>query len=74
MKKKMPIGFGATAISCIVEMGRDEAREYLKTQKMTMRVMQEDGKSLFGTADIKSNRVNVAVANNKVTAILSIGK
>jgi hypothetical protein len=39
----------------------------------TMRVMEEDGEALVGTCDLRSNRINVAVANGNVIRLQGIG-
>jgi len=38
-----------------------------------IRVMKENGEKYFGSADFDLKRINVAIFDNKITQILSIG-
>jgi hypothetical protein len=51
----------------------EEAAIVLEKLGLTMRVMQRDGQHLVGTCDLRSNRISVAVTDNKVTSILGCG-
>ncbi len=51
----------------------EDAQEFAKTKSLTIRVVQKDGKHLIITSDYRSNRVNVAIFNNKIANIVSVG-
>lgn len=55
----------------IIGLTIEEARESLKDH--TVRIVKEDGKSLFVKFDARANRVNVAVVDDKITEIVNIG-
>ena len=59
-------------IDDIVGMTTLDAKAYLQDIGHTMRVMILDGQSLIGTADFRSNRVNVAVEADVVVKVLDV--
>lgn len=60
-------------INDIVGKKLEDAQEFAKTKSLTIRVVQKDGKHLIITSDYRSNRVNVAIFNNKIANIVSVG-
>lgn len=56
-----------------VGMTEQEASGYLTGIGYKMRVMWRDGKSLLGTCDFRTNRVNVAIRNGEVLRVMSLG-
>lgn len=48
----------------------EEARSLTSMQ---IRVMNRDGKSLMGTADFRTDRINVSIKENKIVTIRGIG-
>ena len=60
-------------IERIIGMNIEEAKSFLKDHGFSLRVMQRDGKHLVGTCDIRTNRLNVSVKDDKITGLLRIG-
>lgn len=61
------------ASSALVGLGEDEALKVAAEQGWDVRVAERDGVALELTADYSPQRVNVAVADGVVTAVVSIG-
>ncbi len=57
----------------ILNKSSEEAEIILNEFDMSLRVMEEDGESLFGTCDYDESRVNVAVTNNIVVEVFNVG-
>ena len=63
----------AKAWSQLVGHSVEEARQMAKEQGFSFRVKTQDGEARIVTADLRTDRVNVAVEANIVTAIESVG-
>lgn len=61
------------AARLVVGVTEDEAAKLLAEPGWEMRVVERDGESLAVTMDLRMNRVNVAVVDGVVTAVVSIG-
>ncbi len=46
-----------------------EAKEKLKDSGSRIRVTSEDGQQYFGTCDYDLNRINVAIAEGKISSV-----
>ena len=57
----------------IIGLHLDEARMISYETGFSIRVMKMDGEHLIGTCDYRTDRINVAVDRNEVTAILNVG-
>lgn len=53
----------------LIGLTKEEAKEKLKEQNITLRVSKEDGKLRYGTADHNMSRLNVEVKEGKITKI-----
>jgi hypothetical protein len=61
------------AARMLVDAPEDKATVLATEQGWELRVVQRDGESLAATDDFRSNRVNVAVVDGVITAVVSIG-
>jgi hypothetical protein len=50
-----------------------EANAICEVNGYMMRIMEQDGESLIGTCELRSNRINVAVLNGNVIKLQGIG-
>ena len=57
----------------VVGKTEKESEKWLVDSGFEMRVMKRDGETLYGTADYRPKRVNVATMNGVVTEIMGQG-
>lgn len=62
-----------TIEAAIVDKTLSDAEAWAADNNMIIRVMERDGEQLMGTADFVQNRINVAVTDGKVTAVMNLG-
>ena len=62
-----------TDIQKIIGMSREEAQKTLQANGLTLRCQNLNGQSLIGTCDYRTDRVNVAIRENKITKVIGIG-
>lgn len=59
--------------SDLIGLTLEEALASAKANNHTIRVLHENGEHLFGTCDWCPERINIAIDDNVVTAILNLG-
>ena len=57
----------------LIGLSLEEAEAVLEARNMVIRPTQINGEHLLGTADLRMDRVNVAIKNNVVASIVCIG-
>jgi hypothetical protein len=62
-----------TATPVLVGLAEDEATEAAEALGWEVRVIRREGEDLPMTMDLRTNRVNVEVADGKVTEVIQIG-
>lgn len=60
-------------VAYVVGMTVDEATAALEDDVLVLRVVERDGEPLAATMDLRTDRVNVAVENDVVVSVVSIG-
>ncbi len=56
-------------IEKLIGMTYDDANGLAESYGYTIRVRSRDGEALFGTQDIRHNRINVGLVDNKVVSV-----
>ena len=62
-----------TDVNKLIGLPHKEAKNFCKKCGAELRVMLKDGVPFAGTCDVKCNRINVAVDQDKITKIMGVG-
>lgn len=57
----------------LVGLKLEEAKKIADSNRIIIRIMQEDGVDQIGTCEFRSNRINVAIQNGIISEIISQG-